>query len=111
MSEQPSAAASAELRSSLQDVYGGYEQYQDLADQFERDLATMRVSAASPDGAVVATVDSAGRLVDLRLRPPPGPEVHFDDLAAAIVTTVRQATADAARQVQQFADGQRAGLA
>jgi DNA-binding protein YbaB len=97
-------AASSELRSSLQNVYGGYEEYQSLADQFERDLATMRVSATSPDGVVVAIVDSAGELVDLRLTAPADRSIDLNLLSAAIVATVRQAAADAAQRVQQFTD-------
>ncbi|WP_436525169.1 YbaB/EbfC family nucleoid-associated protein [Actinoplanes sp. HUAS TT8] len=102
MTETADRAANQALRNDLEDVYGRYEELRSGVDELQRSLATMQVSAASPEGAVHATVNSDGDLIDLRLDPQACREWNVDTLARVIVETVQHATAGTHRQVEQL---------
>jgi hypothetical protein len=60
-------------------------------------MSSITGSAASKDRMVIATVDSQGRLVDLKLAGTRYRKLPPAELTASIVATVRQAQDDAAR--------------
>ncbi|MEU4557346.1 YbaB/EbfC family nucleoid-associated protein [Actinoplanes sp. NPDC023936] len=90
------------LRSDLEDVYGRYEELRSGVDELQRSIATMQVSAESADGAVRATVDADGRLVDLMLHPTACREWDVNTLARVIVETVQNASAGKYEQIQHL---------
>jgi hypothetical protein len=65
----------------------------------------MQVSAASSDGLVQATVGPRGQLIDLRIDHEGYRRVDADDLARAIVTTVRSAAERTAGEVETLLAG------
>ena len=77
------------------------ERKQQQADELQGQLAGLRVTRKSGDGLLTATVTANGQLVDLRiddraLR-------NGRELAANLLNLVFQASAEAARQVQELA--------
>ena len=97
------------LRNDLEDVYGRYEELRSGVDELQRSLATMQVNAESPEGAVRATVDSDGRLVDLRLDQAACRQWDPATLSRVIVETVQQATAGTSRQIENLVTTHRPG--
>ena len=102
MTEIEDRAADQTLRSNLEDVYGRYEELRSGVDELQRSLATMQVSAESADGAVRATVDADGKLVDLRLDPQACREWNVETLARTIVETVQHASAGKTRHIEKL---------
>ncbi|MFC7529031.1 YbaB/EbfC family nucleoid-associated protein [Actinoplanes sp. GCM10030250] len=107
MTETADRAADHALRHDLEDVYGRYEELRSGVDELQRSLATMQVSAESQDGAVHATVDADGHLVDLRLDQRACREWNAETLARVIVETVQQASAGKHRQIEQLVTNHR----
>ncbi|MEU4419208.1 YbaB/EbfC family nucleoid-associated protein [Actinoplanes sp. NPDC024001] len=99
--------ADQDLRTDLEDVYGRYEELRSGVDELQRSLATMQVSAESPDGAVSATVDADGRLIDLRLNQQACREWNVETLARTIVETVQKASAGKTRHIEQLVTNHR----
>ena len=95
-------AADQALRTDLQDVYGRYAEMRSGVDELQRTLATMQVTAESPDGAVCATVDADGRLIDLRLDQQACRQWDPATLSRVIVETVQRASAGTARQIESL---------
>ncbi|GIF07689.1 YbaB/EbfC family nucleoid-associated protein [Actinoplanes siamensis] len=102
MTETADRVANQALRNDLEDVYGRYEELRSGVDELQRSIATMRVSAASPDGAVHATVNADGDLIGLRLDQHACREWNVDTLARVIVETVQHASAGKHRQVEHL---------
>ncbi|AEV89213.1 hypothetical protein ACWT_8206 [Actinoplanes sp. SE50] len=102
MTETTDRAADQALRNDLANVYGRYEELRSGVDELQRSLATMQVSATSPDGLVRATVNADGDLVDLRLDQQACREWNVETLARVIVETVQHASAGKHRQVEQL---------
>ncbi|GLY08533.1 YbaB/EbfC family nucleoid-associated protein [Actinoplanes rectilineatus] len=102
MTETDDRTADQALRNNLEDVYGRYEELRSGVDELQRSLATMQVSADSPDGIVHATVDADGRLVDLRLNQEACREWNVDTLARVIVETVQNASEGKNRQIEHL---------
>ncbi|MGI5229455.1 YbaB/EbfC family nucleoid-associated protein [Actinoallomurus sp. CA-142502] len=80
------------------------------AEQARIEAATDRMSsvtgsAVSKDRAVTATVDSQGRLVELKLAAERYRRIAPAELAASIVATVRQAQDDAFREATSMLSG------
>lgn len=69
----------------------------ELAADFKETVDAVRGHARSPRGEVLAEVDAAGQLVDLRLSDG-ATEMVARDLSTLILATVRAAATDAARQ-------------
>jgi DNA-binding protein YbaB len=107
VTETADRAASQALRNDLEDVYGRYEEMRSGVDELQRSLATMQVSAESPDGIVQATVNSDGELVGLRLDQQACREWDVETLARLIVETVQSASAGKHRQVEQLVTAHR----
>ncbi|MEV6303781.1 YbaB/EbfC family nucleoid-associated protein [Actinoplanes sp. NPDC051861] len=107
MTETADRAANQALRHDLEDVYGRYEELRSGVDELQRSLATMQVSAESLDGAVHATVDADGHLVDLRLDQQACREWDAQTLARTIVETVQHASAGKHRQIEQLVTNHR----
>jgi DNA-binding protein YbaB len=102
VTETADHTAEQTLRNDLEDVYGRYEELRSGVDELQRSLATMQVSADSPDGAVHATVNADGDLVGLRLDHQACREWNVDTLARVIVETVQHASADKHLQVEHL---------
>jgi len=83
--------ANQALRERLADVYDRYTRLRSDVDDLQRRLATMRVSAVSPDGTVRAIVGARGDLVDLTLDRRIYRDPDSERLADTIVATVREA--------------------
>lgn len=107
MTETADRAADQSLRNDLENVYGRYEELRSGVDELQRSLATMQVSAESEEGAVRATVDSDGKLVDLRLDKQACREWDVETLARTIVETVQHATAGTTRHIEQLVTNHR----
>jgi DNA-binding protein YbaB len=105
VSETADRDANRALRERLTDVYGQYEQLRTHLDELPQRLASMQVSAASPDGLVQATVGPRGQLVDLRIDHENYRRVDADDLAQTIVVTVREAAERTAGEVEALLAG------
>jgi DNA-binding protein YbaB len=105
VSETADRDANRALRDRLSDVYGQYEQLRTHLDELPQRLASMQVSASSPDGLVQATVGPRGQLIDLRIDHESYRRVDADDLARAIVTTVRSAADRTAGEVETLLAG------
>jgi len=89
--------ANRALRARFDDVAGQYRRLRSGLDDLQRELAELRVSATSRDGAVTATVDARGHLVDLTLH-----RTRSATLESTILTTVRAATDRALTRVQEL---------
>ena len=107
MTETTDHATNQELRSDLEDVYGRYEELRSGVDELQRSVATMQVSAESANGAVQATVDSAGQLVGLRLDQQACQTWDADTLARTIVETVQHASAGKSQHIEQIVTNHR----
>jgi DNA-binding protein YbaB len=107
VTETTDHAANQDLRDNLEDVYGRYEELRSGVDELQRSLATMQVTAESPDGAVSATVDADGQLVDLQLNPQACREWNVETLARTIVETVQQASAGKTRHIEELVTNHR----
>jgi DNA-binding protein YbaB len=105
VSETADRDANRALRDRLSDVYGQYEQLRAHLDELPQRLASMQVSEASPDGLVQATVGPRGQLIDLRIDHERYRQVDADDLARAIVTTVRSAAERTAGEIEALLTG------
>ncbi|MEU4692015.1 YbaB/EbfC family nucleoid-associated protein [Actinoplanes sp. NPDC023714] len=95
------------LRNDLENVYGRYEELRSGVDELQRSIATMQVSAESEDGAVRATVDADGRLVDLMLNQKACREWDVNTLARVIVQTVQNAAAGKYQQLENIVTNHR----
>ncbi|WP_433827817.1 YbaB/EbfC family nucleoid-associated protein [Actinoplanes sp. CA-015351] len=95
------------LRTDLEDVYGRYEELRSGVDELQRSIATMQVSSESEDGAVRATVDADGRLINLTLNPDAYREWDANTLARVIVQTVQNASADKYDQIENLVTNHR----
>jgi len=89
-----------DLRDRLAQVYGRYARLRSDLDDLQRRLATLQVSAVSPDGLVRATVGPRGQLTDLWLDRRAARNLGSDQLARIIVATVRDAAARATDEVE-----------
>jgi DNA-binding protein YbaB len=89
-----------DLRERLSQVYGRYARLRSDLDDLQQRLATLQVSAVSPDGLVRATVGPRGQLTDLRLDRRACHTLGADQLARIIVATVRDAAARATDEVE-----------
>jgi DNA-binding protein YbaB len=105
VSETADRDANRALREQLSDVYGQYEQLRTHLDELPQRLASMQVSAASPNGLVRATVGARGQLIDLRIDHASYRTVDADDLAQTIVATVREAVDRTAGEVEALLSG------
>ncbi|WP_433299449.1 YbaB/EbfC family nucleoid-associated protein [Actinoplanes sp. CA-030573] len=103
MSETADRDANQALRDRLSEVYGQYAQLRSDLDVLQERLAALRVSAASADGGVRATVDPRGRLVELSLDPDACRDPEL--LARTIVATAQEAASQTAGQVEQLLAG------
>lgn len=81
----------------VQDDIRAAQQRAEQAADFKDTVDAIRGRARSPRGEVTVEVDTAGQLVDLRLADD-ATEIVARDLSAMILTTVRAAATDAARQ-------------
>jgi len=93
------------LRERLSDVYGQYEQLRAHLEELPQRLASMQVSASSPDGLVHATVGPRGQLTDLRIDHESYRTTDADDLARTIVATTREAAERTASEVETLLAG------
>ena len=100
MAEATDREANSALRDRLAEVYGRYERLRSEMDDLQRRLAEMRVSATSADGAVRATVDPRGQLVELSLDRRVYGGVDTEQLARTIVAVTRDAAERTAGQVE-----------
>jgi DNA-binding protein YbaB len=107
VTETTDRAADQALRADLEDVYGRYEELRSDVDALQRTIATLQVSAESEDGAVQATVNVDGSLVDLRLDQRACREWNVETLARTIVETVQQASAGKHRQIEHLVTNHR----
>jgi DNA-binding protein YbaB len=89
-----------DLRNRLAHVYGQYARLRSDLDDLQQRLATLQISAASPDGLVRATVGPRGQLIDLWLDRRACRNISHDQLARTIVATVRSAAARTADEVE-----------
>jgi DNA-binding protein YbaB len=105
VSETADRDANRALRDRLSDVYGQYEQVRTQLDELPQRLASMQVTATSPDGLVQATVGPRGHLIDLRIDHEGYRRVDADDLAQTIVATVRSAAERTAGEVEALLRG------
>lgn len=105
MSETADRDVNRALHERLSDVYGRYEQLRAHLDGLPQRLASMQVTATSPDGLVQATVGSRGQLIDLRIDHASYRTVDADDLARAIVATARAAAERTANEVEELVAG------
>ena len=94
--------ANQALRAVLDDVRGQYAQLKAGLGELQQTLAALQVTAESPDGLVRATVGPRGQLVDLHIDHRSYRTVDADELAFAIVATVRAAVADTTEQVRKL---------
>lgn len=94
--------ANQELRAVLDDVREQYARLKAGMGELQRSLAALQVTAESPDGLVRATVGPRGQLVDLYIDHRSYRTVDADELAFAIVATVREAVADTTEQVRKL---------
>lgn len=87
----------ADHRAQVEDLLADYRRGREQLASVHRALADLRASASSPDGAITATVGSGGTLIKLEIAD--GTYRHYrpERLAAAIVDTIRAASAKAAR--------------
>jgi DNA-binding protein YbaB len=97
--------ANQALRARLDEVRGEYEQLRGGLTELGQRLATLRVTAESPDGLIRATVGPRGQLVDLRIDHRGYHTVDADELSHAILATVRAAVADTTAQVRELVGG------
>lgn len=78
-------------------VLGSLEEQLRRVAEIERQRAELTVSAATPDMRVTATVDANGYLIDLEFSSDIG-DMSYEQIAAAVVATTRQAIAESARR-------------
>lgn len=71
------------------------------AERVQAELAGVRGTARSPDGAVEVAVSPGGALVGLQLGPP-ADALSRTQLAAVVVATAAAATRDAAGRVEEI---------
>jgi DNA-binding protein YbaB len=92
--------ANRHLRERLAEVYGRYTRLRSDLDDLQQRLASLQVTAVSPDGLVRATVGPRGQLVDLQLDRRRVRTMDSDRLSQAILTTVQEAAQRSADQVE-----------
>lgn len=76
----------------------------DRAEQVRAELAAVRETAGTPDGAVVATVDGSGVLTGLRFGPRAA-ALSPERLAELVLVASADAASVAARRVARLVDG------
>jgi DNA-binding protein YbaB len=87
------------LRARLDEVYGQYERLRAGMGQLRERLAALKVTAASDDKLINATVGPRGQLIELRLDPDVYRVLKPEQLARAVVATVQSATAQVGHDV------------
>jgi DNA-binding protein YbaB len=93
------------LRARFDDVYGQYQRLRSGMDDMQQRLARLQVTAESDDGLIRATVGPRGQLIDLRLDRRIYRDMDAAELGRKIVSTVEQAAAQVATQVQEIMAG------
>lgn len=76
----------------------------DRAERVRAELADVRETAGSPDGAVVATVDGSGALTGLRFGPRAA-ALSPERLAEQVLAVVADAASAATRRATRLVDG------
>lgn len=95
--------ANRELRECFDEVYADFQRQRSSTDDVRRDPARLRVTAASGDGLVRATVGPHGHLLELNLDPAVYLDGDADALAQKITETVLEAAERAADRVRGLA--------
>ncbi|MFC3739948.1 YbaB/EbfC family nucleoid-associated protein [Paractinoplanes deccanensis] len=94
--------ANRDLRNRLEEIHSRYARLRSDLDALQRRLTSLRITVASPDGLVRATVGPRGELIDLRLTRRATHHMDNEYVSRTIVTTVHSAAAKARRQVQSL---------
>jgi DNA-binding protein YbaB len=92
---------------STTELTGRFAEYARLAEQVKamRDrVDEIRGTGYSDDGLITATVGGRGELLELELDPRIYREQNSAELAAKIVSTIREAAADAEQEATKFAE-------
>jgi DNA-binding protein YbaB len=105
VAETADRGANQALRDRLAEVYGQYAQLRSDLDDLQRRLAALRVSAASADGVVRATVGPRGQLIALSLDLSSYRDPDDERLAQTIVATVQEAAAQTPGRVEELMAG------
>lgn len=87
----------ADHRAQVEDLLAGYRRSREQLGAVQRELATVRETVSSDDGAVAVTVSATGALVDLTIAENAYRQLRPVELAALIVRATAVATARAAR--------------
>lgn len=105
MAQTADRDANRALRARFDEVYENYQRLRSGMDELQAKLASLQVTAESPDGRVKATVGPRGQLVKLTLDPRIYREGDAEALARKITKTVQDATNRVVDQVQQLVSG------
>ncbi len=100
MAESADRDANRRLRDRLAQVQERYARLRSDLDDMQRRLATLQVTATSPDGLVRATVGPRGQLTDLWLDRRVYRLLDPDRLTRTIVATVGEAARRAADEIE-----------
>ena len=100
MAQSADRDANHALRARLDDVLGQYDRLRAGVTDLQARLAALRVTAATPDRLVRATVEARGRLAELTIEPGAYRTHRPAELAKLITRTVQQATDEAAERVE-----------
>ncbi|MEU8816348.1 YbaB/EbfC family nucleoid-associated protein [Actinoplanes sp. NPDC048796] len=92
--------ANRDLRNRLEEIHGRYARLRSDLDALQHRLESLRVTAASPDGLVRATVGPRGELIDLRLTRRATRNMDNEYVSRTIVATVHSAGEKARQQVR-----------
>lgn len=87
----------ADHRAQVEDLLAGYRRSREQLGAVQRELATVRETVSSDDGAVAVTVSATGALVGLTIAEHAYRQLRPAELAALIVRTTEVATARASR--------------
>lgn len=88
----------ADAATRIQEMLRKFQEQAQQASELRSAMQDLRGSASSPDGSVTVTVAPSGAILDLKLTPNAVRRSHTE-LQQAILGAVRQATADAAQQL------------
>jgi len=102
VTRQSDRDANHALRARFDDVASQYARLRSGLDDLQQRLATLAVTAESPDGLVRATVGPRGQLIDLELDRDIYRDGDADELARTILRTVERAVAKTTDQVQEM---------
>jgi DNA-binding protein YbaB len=102
VTRQSDRDANHALRARFDDVVSQYQRLRSGLDDLQERLATLAVTAESPDGLVRATVGPRGQLIDLKLDREIYRRGDQDELARTILRTVERAVAQTTDQVQEM---------